>query len=442
MERPEHSYTRKARTGWLLLFLIVISGCADVGNTSEVVTETVGTPPEKIGPTYLEETVPPCTPLAGSQNDPCDQGVTELEPRSIGLSHPRWPSTNNIPTFEQMLLGHNPNTGNDLPHRVSHIVVRGTVVPDTTRCEPYPRWLANYLDPSRWAHSGDIYSNYVCFSDVRVNEYIVGVGPPRLTVRLHIEMIAHYFDTGRNPEDWPTLKDEIIEELDDPRARTADAYEGKELVLFLEPSQTLAMEAWMVNGWASFELWFVQRGEDVAIHQVGSQFGGPDLETTVTAPDIGSDEVRVVAQAILWAANDEQRNKLNIPLSQLVREVRKAAERRTAATGGRIGVDATLPMLVTDANRLRNFYEAVGAVYEGDEATVVPPVVVPGIPGNVAVSESWVVSWDPPDRGGEAHWYRIELRFTSRRVLLFSGYQAQSANIAQFVSATSARTWS
>lgn len=180
-------------------------------------------------------------------------------------------------------------------------------------------------------------------------------------------------------------------------------------------------------------MWFVQRGGDIVIPEPDRQFGGPDFETTVTTPDGSSDEVRVVAQAILWAVNDEQRNKRNIPLSQLVRQVKKAAERRTAATGGRIGVDATLPMLVTDANRLRNYYEAVGAVYEGGEDTVVPPAV-PGVPLNVAVSESWVVSWDPPDRGGEAHWYRLELRFTSRRVLLFTGYQAQSANIAPFVS--------
>ncbi|MCY4368917.1 MAG: hypothetical protein OXF41_05725 [bacterium] len=93
-----------------------------------------------------------------------------------------------------------------------------------------------------------------------------------------------------------------------------------------------------------------------------------------------------------------------------------------------------LPLLGIDANGLRDYHEVVGAVYEGDEATVVPPVVVPGVPLNlnVAVSESWVVSWDPPGRGGEAHWYRLELCFASRQEELFTS--DRSVNMAGHVS--------
>ena len=69
---------------------------------------------------------------------------------------------------------------------------------------------------------------------------------------------------------------------------------------------------------------------------------------------------------------------MDIPLSELEREVRKAAKERDALTGGRIGVDPSLPMLVTDANKLQDFYKAAGAVYEGDRATVLPPPVPGG----------------------------------------------------------------
>ena len=432
MERPEDTLPTKANTVWLLVFAIVVSGCTGAGDTPEILaktevpTETVGTIPEEIAPSYLEETVPPCLPSAGSQTDPCALGITEVQPLSMSLTY-LWPRRNKIPTFEQILLGHNILGDENYPHHTPHIVVRGTVVADTTRCEPYPSWLPNY----RGGDAGENYRNLECFSDVQVNEYIVGEGPPRLTIRLHLERIEHYLtnDPSQNAEDWTSQKDTILEQLDDPRARTAAAYEGRELVLFLRPSSTLAVEAWDVA--SQFHMWFLQRGEDIAIQE--AKVGDGDVyETTVTTPDgEHSDEIRAVAQAILWAQTDEQRNKLNIPLTRLVQEVKKAAQTRTAATGGRIGVKTGLPMLVTDANKLRDYFKAVGAVYEGDQATAVPPAVVPGIPGNLAVSESWVVTWDPPDRGGQAHWYRLELRFTSGRVLLITSDRA--VNITRWI---------
>jgi len=306
--------------------------------------------------------------------------------------------------------------GTDIPGlTVPHIVVRGTVRADTTRCELYPMKFPNYSDTSI-----DIseYFDYYCFVDLVVSEYLVGQGPSRLTIGIHREVIWLI-------DDWADVKDGWITMLSDPRARTAAAYEGKELVLFLQATGSIRVEAWEPGG--LFNVWFVQRTDD---------------------------EIRAVATELDLAQTPEIRSALDLSLTELETQVRAAAAARTrhitklsaettgtepTPTGtvsvkGGLGNLKPVPLIVTDANHLRNFYEAVGAVYEGDEATVVPPVVVPGVPLNVTVSESWVVSWDPPDRGGEAHWYRIELRFTSRRVLLFTGYQAQSANIAPFVS--------
>ena len=62
-------------------------------------------------------------------------------------------------------------------------------------------------------------------------------------------------------------------------------------------------------------------------------------------------------------------------LDDLVREVKQAHQNRLAITGGRIADNPSLPLLVSDANKLQDYYGAVSAVYEGDSATILPPRV-------------------------------------------------------------------
>ena len=108
-------------------------------------------------------------------------------------------------------------------------------------------------------------------------------------------------------------------------------------------------------------------------------------------------------------ATDTQRSTYDVPLSTLVSQIRAAAATRTAhitaletgsdsdsgaatktasdggsstvttAAGllrprGGLGDSEPLPVLITDANRLTDAYIEVGAVYEGDNTTVLPPV--------------------------------------------------------------------
>lgn len=387
----------------LLVLLTLLLASCDTGSSDES-GPTLDPPPVS----YLNETIPPCSSSGALGQDPCPtEPLPQVDTLSV-TAHQTY--LREVPNFTNMLLG------TDIPGvAVPHIIVRGTVQADTTRCELYPKKFTNYSETSI-----DIseYFDYYCFVDLVVSEYLVGQGPPRLTIGIHREVIWLI-------EDWADVKDSWITILSDPRARTATAYEGKELVLFLQATGSISVEAWE-PGWL-FNIWFVQRTDD---------------------------GIRAVAQEMDLAHTPEIRSALDLSLTELETQIRTAAAARTkhitkvsgettvtqpAPTGtvrvkGGLGNLKPVPLIVTDANHLRNFYKAVGAVYEGDEATVVPPVVLPGVPLNVAVSESWVVSWDPPNRGGEAHWYRLELRFTSRRVLLFTGYQAQSTNIAPFVS--------
>ena len=56
--------------------------------------------------------------------------------------------------------------------------------------------------------------------------------------------------------------------------------------------------------------------------------------------------------------------------------ISKGAVARVAETGGRIAVGDDLPMLITDANLLRPYYEGpgVGIAYETDAPLLPPPV--------------------------------------------------------------------
>ena len=177
-------------------------------------------------------------------------------------------------------------------------------------------------------------------------------------------------------------------------------YQPKHSQQLLRMPTTIAVEAWSARG--PFTRWFVQRGD--------------------------SDEIRAVAQEISLARTDTQRGNLDVLLSDLVADIRAAAAVRdahiaasdtttttdgaesrsaeaTSTSGGAsttvttqagivrpvggIGDSQPLPVLVTDANRLQDFYVEVGAVYEGEEATTVlppPRPEAPGVPTNVEMS--------------------------------------------------------
>ena len=107
----------------------------------------------------------------------------------------------------------------------THIVLRGTVLPDTTRCGIYDLVWPDYLpEVQRQQFVG--WKKIYCFADIQVNEYLIGVGPPKLSVILWIDNPPH-------PD--PPLDIQL-----------ADAYEGAEGVLFLSTGRSLTVEAWQM----------------------------------------------------------------------------------------------------------------------------------------------------------------------------------------------------
>ena len=341
------------RVSWVMVVMtmLAVSACGEAtgdrgtADTTRAVPDTTQAVPdatqaadrdEVVGPgepevvfrapvSYLDEVIPPCVPLEGSSHDPCAMATRQrVATLSAPAGLPLWPHTG-LPTITETVMGYDPST-------ITHIVVRATVLDDTTRCGLYPLILADYAGVT--ASSSKYW--YSCYADVRVNEYIVGTGPTELTVELHREQVIL---SEEEVADWDSWKDGwLADVVYDPEGRTAAVFEGNEVVLFLGPSFTIAVESWW-EGAGIAMVWFVQQ------------------------PDEGA--TRAVAPDIVFAKTEEQRNNLDIPLADLVTKIKAAATARDDEYDGRIGEDTDLPDLIDDANRLRDFFVESGAVYRG-----------------------------------------------------------------------------
>lgn len=231
----------------------------------------------------------------------------------------------------------------------AHIVVRGTVIPDTTRCmislaiERYVilKTRPKVWDPNLW--------HITCFSDVRINDYLVGKGPAKLTLAMWFHPFMSYETASEE------ARAAITDQRRDIRAATATRFEGCEFILFLAPHGHISVEAW--SGFRNY------------------------LHVTRTEGTI-----KIVSSAKdAFPQTPENLIHLEFGLEDFEAQVVALAQARNLRNGGRIGEDPRLPMLVTDANNLRSYYEATGSVYD-DPAQA--PVLPPALPGTANKEET------------------------------------------------------
>ena len=240
----------------------------------------------------------------------------------------------------------------------THIVLRGTYLADTVRCTAgNPYRPASYLSYDEYDFIEYAITRN-CYVDVRVGAYILGNGPSTLTVQRFFETYWEVWIARSAAEEGKT-EQEIIE---DRRRRLESAVYaggivGREEVLFLGLADSISTEAWEV-----FEFWDVQRREDgtvIAVH--------PERDLwRVLRPDDYQTHI----------------SKLEMELPAFTEALTTAHQARVIDYGGRIGADASLPMLVTDANQLRQYFTAVGAYASGSPTPAQPPppcgLAVPG----------------------------------------------------------------
>ncbi len=322
---------------------------------------------------YLTVEVPPCTPIEGSSVDPC-------EPYAIvsraGATRPPGGSP---------VLGDAPKSirgyldGSSILTPV-HIVLRGTFIPDSIRClSGIPYIHPSYMDPGSTFGSSLMIE---CYADMRVGAYILGSGPPKLTVRVEFE---HYYpewdaeiakEHSEHPEaiavgvSW-TQEDvtEGIRFAHEDRIsngqrgnsgnRVTQGIPGREVMLFVGTGHTIEMESWAVHS-----MWDIQRR------------GEGDNETVVV----------VHPYAKLWKDRDPEGfqthlAKLEMSLPSFTQAVSSAHSARVSDNGGRIvaanhrarNMDVDAPMIQTDANKLTQFYTSVGAYADPNSPPAKPP---------------------------------------------------------------------
>ena len=319
----------------LLLSLVIVNACGfNEETTAEIATEYERT--------YLTESVPPCV-ATDTAPDPCPSpDFLPLQRQESSVGHFGMMPWYEVPSFTERLLWDPDYDG----FTIAQIVVRGTVKTGTTRCKTYKARIPDYIvQHLRSVQVQDQYIvdyyHYSCFADVEVKEYIVGKGPSVLTVLLdRLALDGDYFAPDYKP------RAVSLDYHGDPE-ETAKDYEGREMIFFLGAAPSIAVEAWA--GLGGGNMWF--------------------LTTTETG-------IRAVAEYYELAILEKHRSKLNLPLDEMIADIKQAAINREALTGGRIGMDPDLPMFITDAHNLRDYYTSVGAVYGTTEnATVLPPPV-------------------------------------------------------------------
>ena len=304
--------------------------------------------PTPNAPEYLTDIIPPCVPATASSIDPCEPGA--LHGGSSGASY----EIPDVPPSLQTYL-----EGSDY-WTVSHLMLRGTYLPNTVRCDGKHAWRHGaYYDYSNSVLTGRPILH--CFADVRVNEYLVGAGPSILTVEVAHEL---FFPRERTPaaiEKYEQLWERILIEggpavlasgMADDSLLVGIPYDifeepaipGKEQILFVGPSPNTSLEALDV-----FYIWNVECKTDDTVVAVQPYRG-------------------------YYRGTDQQDNPvLEMTLPALRTAATAAQTARVAATGGRTRADTSYPNLITDANNLRQFLVEVGS-YSHPEGPPVQPI--------------------------------------------------------------------
>ena len=308
-------------------------------NVPTVVDTRSSSPALAPAPQLFKQQIPACTPVPGSSVDPCDPDPPPFA-GGVGQS---LPYLGDRPLSIREMIDDAPPLP---PTWVSHLALRGTYLPDTVRCT-----AGNPFRPASYVRDvfGDVdrERSLKCYIDVRANAYILGSGPPVLTTL----MFNHSYWVRNNPgqsEEHQTEHDRIEDLRRNIETAINEAFPGREHVMFLGPSIDLSVEAWRVIGF-----WDVQRRNDGAVGAVH-----PDRD--------------------LWASSrpDEYQthlSKLEMELPEFTEAVTTAHQARVTEYEGRIGADSDLPMLVNNANQLRDYYTEVGAYAPDIPAPTQPP---------------------------------------------------------------------
>jgi hypothetical protein len=216
---------------------------ASIATPTPTSVPTPAPTPTPTPPEYLAQEIPLCTPVPGSSVDPCERGVATFR-WGYGADSVDYPPDSDRPEGVQAVF-----TGDSLLF-VPHLVLRGTYLPETVRCTSGDRFRPlPYLSRDEYEHFEGSRA-LKCYVDLRVNTYIVGKGPSRLTI---LRFWYHYgggdFGDGSvtEEENIETMRQQFESGMDD-RPGLDSVLAGVEEILFLRPPHDLSSEAWQWGG--------------------------------------------------------------------------------------------------------------------------------------------------------------------------------------------------
>ena len=246
----------------------------------------------------------------------------------------------------------------------AHIVVLGTFLPNTIRCDAgYSYRRPDYLGPEHggmdYSWSWEDSSLMHCFSDVRVDEYIVGSGPSVLTTQVLFDFLLpsdggaetlalleslweQALSAGGNTISQEQANNPLLHSYN-PAFLESVAISGIEGVIFLGPLWDASVGAWAFVNW-----WGIERGDEgivKVIHPERNHF----------------------------AAMGEYATEIELTVPAFKQAATAANTARVAANGGRTRPKPGYPMLVTNANNLRTFFVEIGAYDDPANPPEQPP---------------------------------------------------------------------
>ena len=235
--RPRATPLRAMPAAAAVAFLAILTfGCSpDAGGSESVVAATTSAtqPSEDIAPTATQETdsrqdfldviVPPCTPFPGSDVNPCERRDTwpNLQFNVEALYEPY----DVYPSYEVFWEW-------DIPWMTNQFALRGIAIPGTTRCgttQVQAEYFALYKDDPMEHDLSTLRDYAICYTDVAVNEYLVGKGPSRLTIENSVKFHGGF----RNDQERQYAEREV-----------GSRFEGSEWVMILGHPLYAGGETW------------------------------------------------------------------------------------------------------------------------------------------------------------------------------------------------------
>ena len=294
----------------------------------------------------LVRDIPPCTPIEGSTVDPC-AGDGPLAP-AAGDGGSVVPGE---PFSVRFFVDGGPST-----ILTNHLVIRGTYKPNTVRC--FADDTTNYPAYLGWAHRNPYLPGGVtevkCFSDVRVNAYLLGSGPSTLTVMVAVFDVWSAEPPHESEEQRAYFESALLEGgVAGFMTVREGGISGVEQVMFLFPSYDVSVETWTTLLPRNWDIKTKDDGTVMAVHPHRDHYARHRTPTEF----------------------ETLRPKLEMTLTALKTAITTADQARRTENGGRIGPETTHPTLVSSANDLDDYFRqtAVGAYIDPPRTPIQPP---------------------------------------------------------------------